>query len=84
MSNIQHPELLKEIEAYLADTGMGASYFGKKAAGASEVVKRLRAGGFVSPATEGKIRSFISGEDAAAAQKPASTSAATNTGEALA
>ena len=63
MSNIQHPELLSEVEAFLVRSGMGASYFGKKATGNSEVIKRLRAGGFVSPLTAEKIRTFIASQN---------------------
>ena len=54
-----HPVLLREIDAFLASTGMGESYFGKKSTGNSEVVPRLRNGGRVWPETEAKIRSFI-------------------------
>jgi hypothetical protein len=59
MNNIQHPALLSQIEAFLADNPMGETYFGKKAVGNSELIARLRAGRFVSPATEKKVRSFI-------------------------
>lgn len=51
--------LLQEIEAFLSETGMGESYFGKKAAGNSELVARLRDGRRVWPETEAKVRSFI-------------------------
>ena len=54
--------LLAEIEAFLADTGMGASYFGKRATGNSEVVARLRDGGRIWPETEQRIRAFIAVE----------------------
>ena len=56
--------LLSEIEAFLADTGMGASYFGKRATGNSEVVARLRDGGRIWPETEHRIRAFIAAERA--------------------
>jgi hypothetical protein len=59
MSNIHHPELLAEIEAFLAQKGMGESYFGKKATGNSEIVARLRNGGRVWPETEERVRTFI-------------------------
>lgn len=59
MSNIRHPELLSDIEAFLAATGMGATYFGKKATGNSEIVARLRSGGRVWPETEAQARAFI-------------------------
>lgn len=51
--------LLNEIEAFLSETGMGDSYFGKKATGNSELVARLRDGRRVWPETEAKVRSFI-------------------------
>lgn len=51
--------ILTEIDAFLSDTGMGASYFGKKAVGNSEVVARLRAGGRIWPETRDKLRTFI-------------------------
>lgn len=53
------PTLLQEIEAFLATQKMGASYFGKKAVGNSEVVPRLRDGGRIWPETEAKLRSFM-------------------------
>lgn len=52
-------KLLKEIEAFLQTSGMGASYFGKKATGNSELVARLRENGRVWPETAAKVRSFI-------------------------
>lgn len=54
-----HPSLLSEIEAFLSETGMGESYFGKCAVGNSELVQRLRDGGRVWPETEAKARSFM-------------------------
>ncbi|MFN4169967.1 MAG: hypothetical protein ACK4HD_16780 [Pannonibacter phragmitetus] len=53
-------KLLKEIEDFLKDTGMGPSYFGKRSIGSSEVVKRLRSGGNVRLDTAERIRQFIS------------------------
>lgn len=60
--NAHTPSLLAEIEAFLSDTGMGVSYFGKRAAGNSEVVARLRNGGRIWPETEQRIRAFIAAE----------------------
>ena len=57
--NTHHPDLLARIEAFLADTGMGASYFGKRAIGNSEVVARLRAGRRVWPETEAALFAFM-------------------------
>lgn len=54
--------LLDEIEAFLAASGMGHSYFGKQAVGNSEIVQRLRTGGRVWPETETRIRAFILAE----------------------
>lgn len=60
MSNIiHHKDLVKEIDAFLAETGMGVSYFGKAAVGNSEVVHRLRSGREILPSTEAKIRAFL-------------------------
>lgn len=55
----QHHPILREIEAYLAVTKMGETYFGKRAANNSELVARLRAGGSVHFKTEDSIREFI-------------------------
>lgn len=57
-----HKTLLQEIHDFLAETGMGATYFGKKAASNSELVARLESGGRVWPETEEKIRAFISSQ----------------------
>ena len=54
--------LLSEIEAFLSDTGMGVSYFGKQADGNSEIVQRLRNGRRVWPETETRLRAFILAE----------------------
>lgn len=58
-TTIHHPDLLADIEAFLSQTGMGESYFGKRAIGNSEVVKRLRDGGRVWPETEEGLRKFM-------------------------
>lgn len=52
--------LLAEVEAFLAETGMGESYFGKRAVNNSELVKRLRAGRPVLSTTEASVRAFMS------------------------
>lgn len=52
-------DLLTEIHAFLADTGMGRSYFGKVACGNSELIDRLEAGKTVTLATAEKVRAFI-------------------------
>lgn len=57
--------LLKEIRQFLSETGMGPSYFGKVAAGNSEVVARLDAGKGVTLVTASKVRAFIKARRAA-------------------
>ena len=59
MENTHHPELLAKIEAFLSETGMGASYFGKLAAKNSEIVPRLRGGRRVWPETEMALNEFM-------------------------
>jgi hypothetical protein len=51
--------LLRDIEAFLAATGMGASYFGKRATGNSELVGRLRDGRPILTETERRVRDFM-------------------------
>lgn len=55
--------LLSEIEAFLSETGMGPSYFGKVAAGNSELVPRLRGErpgkGRIYSDTEANVRAFM-------------------------
>jgi hypothetical protein len=52
-------DLLKEIEAFLALTGMGPSHFGKQACGNSELVERLRKGKDVHTRTAKAARDYI-------------------------
>lgn len=52
-------ELLPEIDAFLAVSGMSASYFGLKAVNDGKLVDRLRAGGDVTTVKAKKIRAFI-------------------------
>lgn len=59
MTNKTSQKLLKEIEEFLSETGMGPTYFGKAAMNSSELVPRLRRGGRVWPETEQKVRLFI-------------------------
>lgn len=56
---MQRPSLIEEIETFLRESGMGASYFGKLATGNSELVTRLKLGRRVWPETEQKVRAFI-------------------------
>lgn len=53
-------KLLSDVEAFLSDTGMGVSYFGRLTTNSSALVGRLRSGRAVQPATEDKIRKFMS------------------------
>lgn len=53
-------QLLSDIESFLLETGMGASYFGKKAVGNSELVARLRNGGGIELDTACKVQRFLS------------------------
>lgn len=62
MQNKHHPQLMAEIEAFLTETGMGASYFGKAAVRNSEVVARLRSGRRVWPETEAALAKFIAAQ----------------------
>lgn len=52
-------DLLSEIRAFLKETRMGKSYFGKAAVGNSELVGRLKSGGTVTLRTAQKVRSFM-------------------------
>ena len=54
-----HKKLLCEIDAFIAASGMGESYFGKAAVNNSELVSRLRNGGRVWPETAQRVRDFI-------------------------
>lgn len=52
-------DLRAEIASFLAETGMGSSYFGLLATGNSKLVERLEKGGTVTLETAEKIRKFI-------------------------
>lgn len=52
-------KLLADIEAYLSQTGMSISYFGKRSAKNSELVKRLREGRPIQSDTEQRVRDFM-------------------------
>ena len=52
-------QLLAEIDAYLASSGMAATTFGKRAANNSQVVDRMREGSSVTLKTADRIRQFI-------------------------
>jgi hypothetical protein len=63
--------LREEVEQFLAESGMGASYFGKKAVGNSELVHRLRAGKHVLTITDARVREFIREERASRSEDAA-------------
>lgn len=52
-------DLLTEIREFLAESGMGPTYFGKLATGNAELVRRLEAGRTVTLVTADRIRAFI-------------------------
>jgi hypothetical protein len=70
MARNDTPTLLSEIEAFLVETGMGETYFGKRAANDSGIVARLRAGAtpitgkpvFVRPEAAAAVRKFMRAE----------------------
>lgn len=51
--------LRHEIQAFLAESGMSASYFGKCAANNSELVARLEAGRDIETRTVERIRAYM-------------------------
>jgi phosphopantothenoylcysteine decarboxylase/phosphopantothenate--cysteine ligase len=53
------PELLSEIEAFLAETGMSATKLGLTAINDSHLVKRLRKGTSVTLKTADRVRSYM-------------------------
>lgn len=57
--------LLTEVEAFLADTGMGPTYFGTQSCGNSELVGRLRKGKTVLLPTAEAVLAYIHRERAA-------------------
>ncbi len=57
-----HEKLIAEIDAFIAATGMGETYFGAKALGNSKLVARLRDGKRVWPDTEQAVRDFMAKE----------------------
>jgi hypothetical protein len=59
MTHTPTDKLLSEVTDFLAETGMGVSYFGKISSGNSELVHRLKNGGRVWPETADRVRSFM-------------------------
>ncbi len=54
-----HDTLLAEIERFLAEVGMGDSYFGRLSVNDGKLMKRLRAGRDVETKTADKILNFM-------------------------
>ena len=52
-------DFLTEVNAYVAETGMSPSYFGRCACGNTELVERLSAGKTVTLKTVDSVRSFM-------------------------
>src|SRR5262245_3078906 len=57
-------ELLSEIEAFLAETGMAATKLGLSAVNDSHLVKRLRQGSSVTLKTADRLRAYLAQERA--------------------
>ena len=67
MSTIQ--EVIKEIDAFLADTGMAETYFGALAVKNPNLVSRLKAGSDMNSRTIDRVREFIVSERARRLEK---------------
>lgn len=52
-------DFLTEIRAFLKETGMSASYFGKAACGNSELVNRLATGKTITVRTVLRVQGFM-------------------------
>lgn len=55
----QNDNILFLIDEFLKKTGMSETYFGKKAVGNTEVVRRLKMGRPILTTTEFRLRQFI-------------------------
>lgn len=60
--------LLTDIKAFLDESGMGPSYFGKVACGNSELVGRLESGKTITLETADRIREYMAERRAAKQQ----------------
>jgi len=54
--------ILEEIDAFMAETGIGGFRFGMLAIKNGRLVERLRSGGRIWPDTEERVREFIIAE----------------------
>jgi hypothetical protein len=70
MTSETHMRLIDEIEQYLASSGMGEAYFGRRACGNTEVVKRLRSGRDVRTGTADALRAFMAANPPKTADAP--------------
>ena len=59
MDMITRDEILSRIEKYIAETGMGPSYFSVVSTGSASTVTRMRAGSDISMNTAAKILTFL-------------------------
>lgn len=62
MTTVQR--LLAEIEAFLADTGMKPTRFGKLALNDGDFIRRMRNGSGITVSTVDRVRAFIAAERA--------------------
>ena len=58
-----HDQLLKDIEAYLRKSRMGAHSFGERACGDKHVVRRLRSGFTITLKKADRIKAFMALDD---------------------
>lgn len=59
MQDYSPSHLLEEIDRFLSEFRMGEQYFGKLAAGISDIVPRLRAGGSVRLSTAARVQAYM-------------------------
>lgn len=64
INGVMSSDVLTDIHAFLARTGMGKSYFGKASCGNSELVDRLERGKTITLVTADKVRRFIEEREA--------------------
>jgi len=59
MIDEHHKPLVDKIKAFLEETGMSPSYFGKVSVGNSELVRRLYEGGSVTVKTQNLLLKYM-------------------------
>lgn len=64
-------KLLHDIDAFLRETGMAPSTFGRKAVNDGKLVDRLNTGGSVTLRTASRIRAFLAAAPSVDAQQGA-------------